>query len=246
MMKRTFDFVAALCGLLVTGPFLAIMLVAIWLEDFCSPIYLAQRGGRGGAMFHMYKLRSMVKNADKSGLFSTAANDRRITRVGSFVRKHKLDEFGQLWNVLKGDMSLVGPRPPAMPEVALYTEVERGLLVIRPGVTDFASIVFADEGEILAPFPDAALAYNQYIRPWKNRLGLVYVKHSSLLLDIRLILITLETLVSRKTALARLAAILEKLGVSDEVVATARRNSPLVAIPPPGATSVFKATDFHA
>ena len=244
MLKRAFDFTAALCGLLAIGPVLAVMLFIIWLEDFCSPIYMAKRGGRNGVMFHMLNLRSMVKNADKTGLFSTSANDQRITRVGAFVRRHKLDEFGQLWNVLKGDMSLVGPRPPAMPEVDLYTQVERGLLTVRPGVTDFASIVFADEGEILVPFPDAALAYNQYIRPWKNRLGLLYVKHSSFLLDLQLIMITLETLISRRTALERLARILEKLDAPADLIATARRCTPLVAIPPPGASAVFKATDF--
>src|SRR4051812_48707736 len=127
-MKRLIDIVVATFGLLALSPFLLIILVAIWLQDFCSPFYIASRVGRGGAPFRMVKLRSMVKNADRSGVSSTAGDDRRITIVGKFIRATKFDEVPQLWNVLKGDMSLVGPRPQVQSGVDLYTDAERRIL----------------------------------------------------------------------------------------------------------------------
>jgi len=140
-----------------------------------------------------------------------------------------------LWNVLKGDMSLVGPRPNVERETASYTVVERRLLTVRPGITDFASIVFADEGEILAGRADPDLAYNQLIRPWKSRLGLFYVDHASMLLDLRLIWLTALAVVSRPRALKAVARLLERLGADEELVRIARRLEPLVPYPPPGA-----------
>ena len=128
----------------------------------------------------MLKFRTMIPDAWKSGVNSTAAGDRRITRVGALLRKAKLDELPQLWNVLKGDMSLVGPRPQVRAETDLYTSEERRMHSIRPGVTDLASIVFADEGEILAGSADPDLLYNQIIRPWKSRLALLYVDRRTL------------------------------------------------------------------
>ena len=147
-MKRLIDVFGSAFGLILLSPVLLVAIVAIWLQDYCSPFYIAPRVGRNGKIFQMVKLRSMVKDADKSGVDSTSANDLRITEVGRVIRKYKLDEFIQLWNVLTGDMSLVGPRPNVQREVDLYTDVERHLLDVKPGVTDFASIVFSDEGEI--------------------------------------------------------------------------------------------------
>src|SRR6185312_1631464 len=174
--------------------------LAILLYDFGSPFYIATRVGLAGRPFRMIKFRSMVLKADRSGVTSTSATDARITPVGRLVRKCKLDELVQLWNVLIGEMSLVGPRPNVPSGVAVYTAEELGLLEVKPGITDFASIVFADEGDILSGRPDPDLAYDQLIRPWKSRLGLFYIGKRSLSLDCKVILLTLLALVSRRFA----------------------------------------------
>ena len=171
-MKRIFDIVVALTGLLISSVIIVPVAVAVWLQDFKSPFYLGPRVARGGGMFKMVKLRSMVVKADKTGVDSTGASDPRITPIGRFIRAYKLDEITQLWNVLWGQMSLVGPRPQVKRDADLYTAEEARLLSVRPGITDFSSIVFADEGEILKDKSDPDLAYNQLIRPWKSRLGL--------------------------------------------------------------------------
>lgn len=238
MLKRTLDIVAALAGLLVLWPFLLLFILLVWLQDFASPFYIAPRARRRGQSFNMVKLRSMVKNADKKGGSSTAVTDRRITWVGKLIRKTKFDEVPQLLNVLMGDMSLVGPRPQVMGDVALYTEEEYHLLDIRPGITDIASIVFADEGNILAGKPDPDLAYNQLIRPYKSRLGLLYIEHSGVLLDVRLIFLTLLSAFKRRAALDRVSAIVAGLGASPDLVAVAARRTPLQPAPPPGASEI--------
>ena len=135
-------------------------MILIWIHDFHSPFYIAPRVGKSGQVFNMVKLRSMVVHADKTGVDSTSSSDPRITPIGHIVRKFKLDEFTQLWNVLKGDMSLVGPRPNVKRETDLYTRVEKGLLSVCPGITDFSSIVFSDENEMLRDSKDPDIDYN--------------------------------------------------------------------------------------
>lgn len=186
----------------------------------------------------MVKLRSMVINADKVGVNSTAAEDKRITAVGKLIRKFKLDEFTQLWNVLRGEMSLVGPRPQVRQDVDLYTDQEKHLLDAKPGITDFSSIVFSDEGDILAGAEDPDLLYNQIIRPWKSRLGLFYIANSSFLLDIKLILLTVLAIISRQKALTGVVYLLQKLGAKEQLVQVAARRQPLTPHPPPGAESI--------
>lgn len=240
-MKRLFDVLASAGGLLVLSPFLALMTLAVWLEDRHSPFYIAKRTGKGGEPFRMVKLRSMVVDADKAGVDSTAGDDPRITRVGRYIRALKLDEISQLWNVLKGDMSLVGPRPQVERDVRLYTEEEKGLLEARPGITDFASIVFADEADILEGSEDPDLKYNQVIRPWKSRMGLLYVERRSFWLDLRLILATLRNSINRRKALDWVAAMLDSAGAEDELVQVARRTEPLQPAPPPGADEIVQS-----
>lgn len=234
-MKRLFDVLASLAGLILTAPLLIPVCILIWSQDFASPFYIAPRVGKDGKIFKMVKLRSMVMNADKSGVDSTGANDRRITPIGKFVRSYKLDELSQLWNVLKGDMSLVGPRPNVQREVDLYTEVERGLISVRPGITDISSIVFSDEGEILKDSKNPDLDYNQLIRPWKSQLGLLYVKNSSLALDLKLIYLTIVAIISREKALIGVQTILNELGADERVKSVAKRQKKLIPCPPPGA-----------
>jgi len=233
-MKRLFDFVMAFTGLLMLTPLLLVVMLLVWLQDRHSPLYIASRMGRGGRAFNMVKLRSMVMNADKSGVESTSAADTRITRLGHFIRRYKLDELSQLWNVLIGDMSLVGPRPNTLAGTEVYTERERDLLSIRPGITDFASIVFSDEGEILRDQADPDLAYDQLIRPWKSQLGLIYLENQSLLLDIRLIFYTLLAVVSKKSALNHVVKRLHELEVDETIITVAQREAPLQPSSPPG------------
>jgi lipopolysaccharide/colanic/teichoic acid biosynthesis glycosyltransferase len=238
MAKRLFDILVSFFGLLFLSPFLLIFMLLIWLQDYCSPFYIAPRARARGRTFNMVKLRSMVKNADKLGGASTAANDRRITWVGKLIRKTKFDEVPQLWNVLVGEMSLVGPRPQVMRDVNLYTEEEYHLFDTRPGITDFASIVFSDEGDILRGAENPDLKYNQVIRPWKSRLGLFYTRHQSVALDLQLIALTICAIVSRPLALRRVSALLERLGADAPLVRAARRVDPLLPHPPPGADAV--------
>ena len=176
-MKRVLDFIVSLFGLFIASPILIPVMILVWMQDYKSPFYIAPRVGKDGNEFNMIKLRSMIINTDKSGADSTSSNDVRITPIGHFIRRYKLDELTQLWNVLIGNMSLVGPRPNVKNETDLYTKVEKNLLLVRPGMTDFSSIVFSDEGEILEDKEDPDLAYNQLIRPWKSRLGIIYIEN---------------------------------------------------------------------
>lgn len=237
-MKRSIDFVAAFLGLLLTSPLLLPVLFLVWLQDFKSPFYIATRVGKDEKNFSMIKLRSMVVNEVNSGPDSTSLGDSRITPVGHFIRKYKLDELSQLWNVLLGDMSLVGPRPNVRNETDLYTMEEKKLLSVKPGITDFSSIVFSDEGAILENKTDPDLAYNQLIRPWKSRLGVIYIEHQSVILDIQLIVFTVVAIVSRTKALGWVANTLIRLGVSKEVVAVSWRSSELYPYPPPGSNDI--------
>ena len=233
-MKRILDILVAFLGLVLLSPVLLVVLVLIWLQDFHSPFYIAPRVGKNGRIFQMVKLRSMTVGADKTGVDSTSATDSRITAVGRFVRKCKLDEISQLWNVLVGDMSLVGPRPNVKRETNLYTDVEKHLLSVRPGITDFASIVFADEGDILKGSPDPDIDYNQLIRPWKSRLGLIYIENRTMWVDLRLIFYTAIAMVSRKKALLGIHSMLVEMNVPEAVIRVALRREQLAPHPPPG------------
>jgi len=241
MIKRLFDILASLFGLLITSPILLLVMFLVWKEDKRSPFYIALRSGRNGATFNMVKLRSMLVGADKSGVDSTSSNDMRITPIGHKIRRYKLDELIQLWNVLIGDMSLVGPRPNVKSETDLYTDVEKGLLLVRPGITDFSSIVFSDEGEILEGKDNPDLAYNQLIRPWKSRLGLAYIKNQSFLLDLQLIFYTVVAIISKPKALIWVAKKLNNLDVDSETVSTSKREVNLFPFPPPGSDEIVSS-----
>ena len=237
MVKEIVDRIAALVGLVLLAPLFLVICVLVWRQDGRSPFYVADRVGLRGETFRMVKIRSMIAGADRLGASSTTGDDARITPVGRFIRRWKVDELSQLWNVLKGDMSVVGPRPQVPSEVASYTDEERGLLAVKPGITDFSSIVFADEGEILRGSTDPDLAYRQLIRPWKSKLGLYYVRQQSLWLDMQLIALTLVRIVGAERALARTSRLLERLGAPEELVHVARRTAPLVPCGVPGRRS---------
>lgn len=237
-MKRLLDVLLSMLGLIVAAPILIPVIVAVWAYDRHSPFYIAPRVGKNGKLFRMVKLRSMRIGADRTGVDSTSSRDSRLTPVGHFIRRFKLDELTQLWNVLRGDMSLVGPRPNVERETRLYSEVERGLLSVHPGITDFASIVFADEGEILKDQKDPDLAYNQLIRPWKSRLGLFYIRVRSTDVDLKLIVLTLLGTVSRSAALLGVQQILERLEAPADLVEVSGRTRTLVPTAPPGLSEI--------
>jgi lipopolysaccharide/colanic/teichoic acid biosynthesis glycosyltransferase len=242
-MKRLTDVVVSIVALVLLSPLLLPISIAIWAYDRHSPFYVAPRMTRGMKTFRMVKFRSMVKNADKSGVDSTGANDSRITGVGKFIRRYKIDELPQLWNVLKGEMSLVGPRPNVEREVRLYSDEEQRLLSVRPGITDLASIVFADEGDILADKADPDIAYNQLIRPGKSRLGLFYVDNHTTAMDVKVLWLTVMNSLNQSKALAGVAAILTKKQADPTLCRLALREDELVPTPPPGRTTVVTSRD---
>lgn len=238
MTKRLLDVAMAATALVIFSPILLVFMFLVWRQDGHSPFYRGLRVGKDERHFKMMKLRSMVNNADKSGVSSTRANDLRITGVGQVIRKYKIDEVMQLWNVMLGDMSLVGPRPNVQAETDLYTSFEKRLLSVRPGITDIASIVFSDEGDILQDKTDPDIAYNQLIRPYKSRLGVLYIENASMLLDISLILLTAIAIVNRRVALIGVQLILKKLGAAGDLARVALRREELQPAPPPGASEI--------
>lgn len=240
-MKRIFDVIFSFVGLLLVSPIFLFFMLLIWLQDYHSPFYIAARVGKNGKLFNMIKLRSMVQFADKSGVDSTAVDDKRITQIGHLIRRTKLDEFSQLLNVLMGQMSLVGPRPNVQQGVDLYTKEESRLLDVRPGITDLASIVFSDEGDILEGADDPDLRYNQIIRPWKSRLGLFYVKRQSFIGDITLVCLTIVAIFSRSMALKGIKKMLTILGADQQLISVSLRNSELCPYPPPGADTIVES-----
>ena len=243
-MKRLLDIVAATLGLIVLSPLIIVLSFLIWLQDYHSPFYIASRMGRGERPFRMVKFRSMVIRADTSGVDSTAGDDPRITALGRTIRRFKFDEIPQLWNVLKGEMSLVGPRPNVERETVLYTPDEKRLLSMRPGITDLSSIVFSDEGDILEGSPDPDLKYNQVIRPWKSRLGLLYVDAKpGISTDLRIIALTVRSALDRAAALSGVYSISQKLGADPSLLEIITRRNPLPAAPPPGAREIVQSRE---
>ena len=227
MMKRIFDIVFSSIGLILLAPILFIFCCVIWFGDFKSPLFLGNRAGRYGVKFKIVKLRSMIKNAEKVGIESTSSTDIRITPVGVIIRRYKLDELSQLWNVLIGDMSLVGPRPNTLKEAAKYSPNEKKLLTVRPGITDISAVVFSDEGDILEAAADPELAYNMLIRPWKSQLGILYIEQRNILIDLYLIFITFVSIVNKRYSLTLIARLLSYMDVPDDIKSVCLRNSDL-------------------
>lgn len=190
MLKRTLDVVASASILLITAPFLLAIAIAIKVASPGPVFYRGNRVGLSGREFHMLKFRSMVVGADRGGPSSTADDDPRMTPVGRWLRRFKLDELPQLWNVFIGDMSMVGPRPQVPWAVEQYSDDERILLSVRPGITDPASLYFANEGEILRGYADPDRAYFELIHPEKMRRSIEYVKTRSFFGDLKIIAAT--------------------------------------------------------
>lgn len=242
--KRILDLSVSIIGLTILAPLILSMIIAIFLFDFNSPFYRPIRVGENRKDFRMLKLRTMVVNADKIGSWTTSSKDSRITPIGRLIRKIKMDEIVQLWDVLIGNMSLVGPRPQVKEVVySTYTKEEFGLLTVKPGITDFSSIVFYDSNEILKNSKNPYLEYNQTIRPWKSRLGLFYIKNKSLLLDIKLIFITIVSIFNKEKSLKLVHQILLKLDAPPRLKEIVKRETPLYPYPPPGLQEIVLSTE---
>jgi glycosyltransferase len=197
MLKRTFDFLASFFGLLLLSPL--ILCIAVWVKcDSKGPIFYRQvRVGKDGREFKLLKFRSMRMGADRAGLLTLGDRDPRITRSGFWLRKTKLDELPQLFNVLVGDMSLVGPRPEVPKYVALYTPEQREVLSVRPGITDTASVEMRNEAELMAQQADPEGYYVNVQIPLKIKLAKEYIAQQSLLSDLKLIVRTIGVMFKR-------------------------------------------------
>jgi lipopolysaccharide/colanic/teichoic acid biosynthesis glycosyltransferase len=238
VFKRLMDVFFSFFGLIVFCLPLIVIIFLIWRHDFRTPFYISVRVGKNEKPIKIVKLRTMVINADKKGVDSTAINDSRIIPIGHFIRRYKLDEITQLWNVFKGDMSLVGPRPNVKSETDIYTNTEKELLSVKPGITDFASIVFSDEGEILSGKANPDIAYNQLIRPGKSALGLFYINNAKIHIDIIILMITVLSIISRSSALRINASVLKNLKAPRDLISTAERKKKLFPKPPPGSNKI--------
>jgi len=194
-MKGVFDFITAAAGIVLLAPALLVIALIVKATSPGPIFYYGKRVGKHGKTFKMLKFRTMVVGADQLGGSCTYEGDPRITRTGAWLRKFKLDELPQLFNVLLGDMSLVGPRPEVQKYVQMFTDEERAILSVRPGITDWATIWDRDEDRTLAGSPEPERAYQETIRPEKIRLQLEYVRRRSFLIDVAILFETLRVLV---------------------------------------------------
>lgn len=190
IIKRIFDFLLSLIGIIIISPILIIVSILIKLDSKGKILFLQKRVGRYGKEFNIYKFRTMVSDAEKLGKQITVGNDSRITKVGAFLRKYKIDELPQLFNVLKGDMSLVGPRPEVPRYVKLYNDEQKKVLNVRPGITDMASLRYKDENEILGKVDNPEEYYINVIMKDKLELNLEYIEKSNIFFDLYLIIKT--------------------------------------------------------
>lgn len=191
-MIRLFDIFFSTVGLIILSPLLLIL--AIWIKfDSSGPVFYKQiRVGKDNKDFKLFKFRSMVINADRKGLITVGGRDSRVTRSGYFIRKYKLDELPQLINVFKGNMSLVGPRPEVRKYVNMYDETQQKVLTVKPGITDYASIEYIDENEILGKAENPEKIYIEKIMPRKIKLNLKYIDNKSLSEYFKIIFLTIK------------------------------------------------------
>lgn len=195
-MKRIFDIVSSLIVLVIFSPFFFIISLLIALESRGGVLYKQVRIGKDEKPFYLLKFRTMKAGADQKGQITVGMKDPRITRVGGFLRRFKLDEIPQLFNIIKGDMSVVGPRPEVPKYVALYTAEQKKVLSVRPGLTDYASLQYIKENELLGKSADPEKTYIEEVIPAKLALNMKYVRERSFGLDLKLIFKTIGKLFS--------------------------------------------------
>jgi lipopolysaccharide/colanic/teichoic acid biosynthesis glycosyltransferase len=195
--KRIFDVVASIIGLIVLLPVFIVIAILIKLNDKGPIFYKQKRIGQNFKPFELLKFRTMVVNADKIGPAVTKDGDQRITKIGKFLRKTKLDELPQIWNVIRGDMSIVGPRPEVEKYIQYYKDDYKEILKFKPGITDYATIKYRSEEEILSKYNDTESAYIEYVLSEKIKLYKTYIKKISFLTDLKIIFWTLWRIVSK-------------------------------------------------
>lgn len=197
-MIRFFDILFSLAGLLILLPLFVLIYFLIILETKGGGFYTQNRVGKNGKDFKLFKFRTMTIGADKKGLLTVGGSDSRITKTGKYIRRFKLDELPQLFNVLKGQMSLVGPRPEVRKYVELYTQAQQIILTVRPGITDYASIVYVDENKILGMSADPEKTYIEEIMPEKIRLNMKYIHNQGIKPYFQIILLTIKAIFKRR------------------------------------------------
>lgn len=195
MIKRTFDFLMSMIGILFLSPIFIIISIAIVIDSKGGVFYKQERIGRGRIPFKLLKFRSMQTGSDKKGLLTVGSNDSRVTKTGLFIRKYKLDELPQLFNIFMGDMSFVGPRPEVKKYVDLYTDEQLKVLNVRPGLTDYASLAYFDENELLSKSANPEETYIQQVMPAKLRLNFKYLEKQGFSTDIGLIFRTIKRII---------------------------------------------------
>lgn len=195
-MIRLLDIIFSTLGIIILLPLFMIICLIIKADSKGGCFFIQERIGKGGKPFGILKFRTMRCGADADGLLTIGTHDRRITRVGSFLRKTKIDELPQLWNVLKGEMSIVGPRPEVEKYVLLYTEEQRRVLSVRPGITDYASIEYVNENEVLSQASDPDRAYIEKVMPHKIKLSMRYLEHYCVSEYLKIIFLTLKKIIS--------------------------------------------------
>ena len=197
MIKRFFDIFFSFLGVLILLPFFLIISLFILIDSRGKAIYLQKRVGKDNQDFYLIKFRTMISEADKKGLLTIGNKDARITKMGHFLRKFKIDEFPQLINVLKGDMSIVGPRPEVRKYVNMYNEEQKKVLVVRPGITDYASIKYFHENELLGKVENPEQIYISEVMPAKLKINLEYVRDQKLGNDFKIIFMTILKIVAK-------------------------------------------------
>ena len=195
-MKRIFDIVFSLTGIIILSPFFLLFAVLIIIDSGFPVVYVQKRVGKDSSDFSLLKFRTMHVDSDKKGLLTVGKNDSRITRIGYFLRKYKLDELLQLLNVLAGDMSLVGPRPEVRKYIEIYNEEQKKVLSVKPGITDYASMIYSDESEILSRTNEPEKHYISHVMPAKLKLNLKYIENQGLITDLNIILKTIGRIIS--------------------------------------------------
>ena len=191
MAKRLFDIIFSITGIIILSPFLLLISIVIILTSAGGAFYRQVRVGKNSKEFKLIKFRTMRAGADKSGQLTVGMRDSRITVIGYYLRKYKLDELPQLFNVFIGDMSFVGPRPEVPRYVALYDAEQKTVLNVKPGITDYASIVYSEENELLAKAENPEELYITKVMPAKLKLNLRYINEMSLATDLKIILKTI-------------------------------------------------------
>ena len=194
-MIRFFDILFSTLGLILLAPVFLLLCLIIKTESKGGCFFVQERIGKDGKPFGLYKFRTMRTGSDAEGLLTVGEHDTRITRIGYFLRKFKIDELPQLWNVVKGDMSLVGPRPEVRKYVEMYTAAQQKVLSVRPGITDYASIEYVNENEMLSQAEDPERTYIEDIMPDKIQLNMKYLEHYTLKEYFKIIFLTFKSLV---------------------------------------------------